>query len=142
MYSVSKHIEFCYGHRLVGDAGLCGHPHGHNATAEIEIRADSLDHRNMVVDFGDIKRVVKDWVDRNLDHKMILRRDDPLLKPLEQLGEPVFVVEENPTAEIVAKLIFDFARSRGFRVMCVKVWETPNSYAAYDGDDRDTPMND
>ena len=35
--------------------------------------------RNMVVDFSDIKRIVKGWIDRELDHKMILRHDDPLV---------------------------------------------------------------
>jgi len=134
MYSVSKRIEFCYGHRLMDYDGICKHPHGHNATAEVEVRTDSLDDRNMVVDFSDIKRIVKDWIDQELDHKMILRHDDPLVKPLQQLGEPVFVVRDNPTVELIAKLIFDFAKGQGFNVVCVKVWETPSSFAAYDGE--------
>jgi 6-pyruvoyltetrahydropterin/6-carboxytetrahydropterin synthase len=133
MYSVSKRIEFCYGHRLLEYDGVCKHPHGHNATAEVEVRTDSLDNRNMVVDFGDIKRIVKDWIDRELDHKMILRHDDPLVKPLRDLGEPVFIVRENPTVEHIAKLIFDFVKGHGFHVVSVKVWETPSSFAAYHG---------
>jgi 6-pyruvoyltetrahydropterin/6-carboxytetrahydropterin synthase len=131
MYSVSKRIEFCYGHRLMDYDGICKHPHGHNAAAEIEVRTDALDTRNMVVDFSDLKRVVKEWIDRELDHKMILRHDDPLVKPLQDLGEPVFIVRENPTVELVARLIYDFAASRGFHVVSVRVWETPSSYAAY-----------
>ena len=79
MYLVTKRIDFCYGHRLLDYDGICKHPHGHNAVAEIEIRADVLDARNMVADFSDIKRVVKGWIDRELDHRMILRRDDPLV---------------------------------------------------------------
>ena len=51
MYSVTKRIDFCYGHRLLDYDGVCRHPHGHNAVAEIEIRTDTLDARNMVVDF-------------------------------------------------------------------------------------------
>ncbi len=134
MYSVSKRIEFCYGHRLMDYNGVCKHPHGHNATAEIEVRTESLDRRNMVVDFGEIKRIVKDWIDRELDHKMILRHDDPLVKPLRQLGEPVMVVDDNPTVELIAKMIFDFVRSHGFHVVRVKVWETRSSFAAYTGE--------
>src|SRR5512137_2857185 len=134
MYSVSKRIEFCYGHRLLEYDGICKHPHGHNATAEVEIRTDSLDNRNMVVDFSDIKRTVKEWIDRELDHKMILRHDDPLVKPLQELGEPVFIARENPTVEHIAKLIFDFTKDRGFRVVSVRVWETPSSFAAYHGE--------
>jgi 6-pyruvoyltetrahydropterin/6-carboxytetrahydropterin synthase len=131
MYSVSKRIEFCYGHRLMDYGGVCRHPHGHNATAEIEIRTDTLDERNMVADFSDIKRIVKDWIDREFDHKMILRHDDPLVKPLQQLGEPVFLASANPTVEHIAKLIFDFVKSRGFDVVSVRVWETPSSCAAF-----------
>ncbi len=89
MYSVVKRIEFCYGHRLVDYEGVCRHPHGHNAVAEIEIRAEALDDSAMVRDFGEIKRVVEAWVKRELDHKMILRRDDPLVEALHALGEPV-----------------------------------------------------
>ena len=131
MYSVTKRIDFCYGHRLLDYDGICKHPHGHNAVAEVEVRAESLDVRHMVCDFSDIKRVIKGWIDRELDHKMILRRDDPLLEPLRQIGEPVFVVDHNPTVEHIAKLIFDRTRDEGFPVVRVTVWETPTSFATY-----------
>ena len=131
MYSVTKRIEFCYGHRLLEYEGVCRHPHGHNAVAEVEVRTGKLDPRGMVCDFGDVKRLVKGWIDRELDHKMILRRDDPLLEPLRALGEPVFVVDRNPTVEHIARLIFDRARSEGLPVTRVTVWETPTSFATY-----------
>jgi 6-pyruvoyltetrahydropterin/6-carboxytetrahydropterin synthase len=131
MYAVTKRIDFCYGHRLLDYDGICKHPHGHNAVAEIEIRTDSLDARNMVVDFNDIKRLIKGWVDRELDHKMILRRDDPLARSLEALGEPMFLLDSNPTAERIAQLLFDVAREQGLPVVRVTVWETPSSWATY-----------
>ena len=131
MYSVTKRIDFCYGHRLLEYDGICKHPHGHNAVAEVEVRAESLDAREMVCDFSEIKRVIKGWIDRELDHKMILRHDDPLLEPLQQLGEPVFVVDHNPTVEHIAQLIFDQATDQGFPVVRVTVWETPTSFATY-----------
>lgn len=133
MYSVTKRIDFCYGHRLLDYDGICKHPHGHNAVAEIEVRTETLDNRNMVCDFSDIKRVVKGWIDRELDHKMILRRDDPLLEPLRSLGEPVFVVDENPTVEHIAKLVFQQTANEGLPVVRVTVWETPTSFATYSG---------
>ena len=133
MYSVTKQIEFCYGHRLLDYDGMCKHPHGHNAVAEIEIQADSLDARNMVADFGDIKRVVKGWVDRELDHRMILRRDDPLVRCLQSLGEPVYLLESNPTVERIARLVYDISREQGLPVVRVTVWETPTSWATYAG---------
>jgi 6-pyruvoyltetrahydropterin/6-carboxytetrahydropterin synthase len=134
MYSVTKRIEFCYGHRLLDYDGICKHPHGHNALAEVEIRTSTLDTRNMVCDFSDIKRVVKGWIDRELDHKMVLRRDDPLVPPLQALGEPIYLVDSNPTVELIAKLIFAHAKEQGFDVMRVTVWETPSSFASYLGE--------
>jgi 6-pyruvoyltetrahydropterin/6-carboxytetrahydropterin synthase len=131
MYSVTKRIDFCYGHRLLDYDGICKHPHGHNALAEIEVRTDQLDGRNMVCDFSDIKRIVKGWIDRELDHKMVLRHDDPLVKPLQLLNEPVYLAESNPTVEYIARIIFDHAVSQGLPVVRVKVWETPTSFAEY-----------
>jgi 6-pyruvoyltetrahydropterin/6-carboxytetrahydropterin synthase len=133
MYLVTKRIEFCYGHRLLDYDGICKHPHGHNALVEVDVRTDSLDKRNMVADFSDIKRIVKGWIDRELDHKMILRHDDPLVKPLQALGEPIYILESNPTVERIAKLIFDKAREEGLNIQAVRVWETPSSIAEYRG---------
>jgi len=131
MYLVTKRIEFCYGHRLLDYDGVCKHPHGHNAVAEIDVRTDQLDSRNMVADFSDIKRLVKGWIDRELDHKMILRHDDPLVAPLQSLGEPMYLLESNPTVERIAKLIFDKTKELRFAVTAVRVWETPSSFAQY-----------
>jgi len=131
MYLVTKRIDFCYGHRLLDYDGVCKHPHGHNAVVEVEVRTDRLDSRNMVADFSDIKRVVKGWIDRELDHKMILRADDPLTRVLQELGEPVHVVDSNPTVERIARLIFDVAREQGLPVARITVWETPTSWATY-----------
>jgi 6-pyruvoyltetrahydropterin/6-carboxytetrahydropterin synthase len=131
MYSVTKRIDFCYGHRLLDYDGICKHPHGHNAIVEIEVQTAALDSRNMVADFTDIKRVVKGWIDKELDHRMILRKDDPLVRLLQQLGEPIFLLDSNPTVERIARLIFDYAAGHGFPVVRVKVWETPTSVAEY-----------
>lgn len=131
MYVVTKRIDFCYGHRLLDYDGVCKHPHGHNAIVEVDVRTDRLDQRNMVADFSDIKKIVKGWIDRELDHKMILRHDDPLVKPLQALGEPVYLLDSNPTVERIAKLIFDKSREHGLDVAAVRVWETPTSRTEY-----------
>jgi 6-pyruvoyltetrahydropterin/6-carboxytetrahydropterin synthase len=133
MYSVTKRIDFCYGHRLLDYDGVCKHPHGHNAVAEIEVRTEALDKRNMVVDFTDIKHRIKGWIDRELDHRMILRRDDPLVDALHKLGEPVYLLESNPTVERIARLLYDVSREQGLPVVRVTVWETPASWATYAG---------
>jgi 6-pyruvoyltetrahydropterin/6-carboxytetrahydropterin synthase len=133
MYAVTKRIDFCYGHRLLDYNGVCKHPHGHNAVAEIEVSAGTLDARNMVVDFTDIKNAIKGWIDRELDHKMILRHDDPLVNALRTLGEPMYLLDSNPTVERIARLIFDTSREQGLAVTRVTVWETPSSWATYAG---------
>ena len=134
MYSVTKRIDFCYGHRLLDYDGNCRHLHGHNAVAEITVEDSGLDGRNMVRDFGEIKTVVKTWIERELDHKMLLRYDDPAVKALQQLGEPVYLVDSNPTAERIARLIFDYVAGEGLPVVRVSLWETPTSVATYDGE--------
>jgi 6-pyruvoyltetrahydropterin/6-carboxytetrahydropterin synthase len=85
----------------------------------------------MVVDFDDINQIVKTWIDRELDHKMLLCREDPLLEVMHQIKEPCFVMDQNPTAENIAKLIFEYAVSQGLGVSEVRLWETVTSFAAY-----------
>ena len=131
MYTVTESIEFSYGHRLLRYQGKCAHLHGHNGRVEVEIAAPSLDDRSMVADFSDIGRIVRDWIDQHLDHRMLLNRDDPLVAVLRGQDEPVFVMDGDPTAEAIARLIFDHATSRGLRVTRVRLWETGSSVAAY-----------
>ncbi len=60
-----------------------------------------------------------------------MRRDDPLVAPLKQLGEPMYLLDSNPTVERIARLIFEYASGEGLPVVRVKVWETPTSFAEY-----------
>ena len=106
MFRVTKRIEFCYGHRLLHYEGKCRHLHG---------------------------QAIKNWIDDTLDHRMLLNKDDPLVPILKQRGELFYVMDENPTAENIAKLIFDHARSKGLPVVEVQLWETPTSSASYRG---------
>jgi 6-pyruvoyltetrahydropterin/6-carboxytetrahydropterin synthase len=97
----------------------------------IDLQAESLDPLGMVVDFTDIKRILQGWIDTHLDHRMLLRQDDPLAKWLQEHEEPCFIVDHNPTAETIAQLIFEFAVGQGFPVVEVRLWETPDSFATY-----------
>ena len=134
VYHVTKLIEFCYGHRLTHYEGKCRHLHGHNGRVEIELKGDGLDPRGMLIDFGEIKRTMKAWIDENLDHRMILKADDPLADALRALDQPVTTIGENPTAEALARLIFAKAREFGLPVSAVRMWETSDSCATYTGD--------
>jgi 6-pyruvoyltetrahydropterin/6-carboxytetrahydropterin synthase len=131
MFRVTKEIDFCYGHRLLNYDGKCKYLHGHNGRAVISIESDTVDHRGMVMDFSDIKRVVANWIDETLDHRMILCVNDPAVDSLREMGEPLHLIEENPTAENIAKLIYEFAAGAEFPVSEVSLWETPRSYATY-----------
>ncbi len=131
MYRVTRQIDFCYGHRLLNYEGKCRWLHGHNGRAIIVIEASKLDHRGMVMDFSDIKDVMKEWIDRHLDHRMILHRDDPAVEALQALGEPLYLMDCNPTAENIARLIFQVAQEHNFPVVETRLWETPNCYATY-----------
>lgn len=130
-YKVTKELYFCYGHRLLDYRGKCAHPHGHNGKVEIELSSTELDQRGMVYDFSDIKDKIQSWIDKELDHKMILCQRDPLVSALQQLGEPFYLLKTNPTAENLAKLIYDYAAAEGFPVSEVRLWETERSFAAY-----------
>ncbi len=131
MYRVTREIEFCYGHRLLNYDGKCRYLHGHNGKAVISIEADKLDHRGMVLDFSDIKRVVSQWIDDQLDHRMILNREDPVVPILQEMNEPLYLIDTNPTAESIAQLIYDYTASQGFPVVEVLLWETPKCFATY-----------
>jgi 6-pyruvoyltetrahydropterin/6-carboxytetrahydropterin synthase len=131
MFRVSREIDFCYGHRLLNYEGKCRYLHGHNGRAVITIEAAELDPRGMVMDFSEIKRVLSRWIDESLDHRMVLHRDDPAVPMLQELGEPLYLLDVNPTAENIARLIFEQAKKQGFPVTEVRLWETPRCFATY-----------
>jgi len=131
MYQITKEIRFCYGHRLLHYDGKCRYLHGHNGRAVITLAAPGLDALGMVMDFSNIKKVVGGWIDDHLDHRMLLNKYDPVLPELKRQGEPVFLLDDNPTAENIAKLIYDFTVAQGFPVLEVRLWETDDSCAIY-----------
>jgi len=132
-YQVTKVIEFSYGHRLVGHEGKCRYLHGHNGMLEVDVASDQLDRLGMVIDFGDVSDVVKTWVNENFDHRLILNRTDPLAKSLVEAGEPVVLIDANPTAETLARLIWEAAHKNGLKLTEVRLWETSTSRATYRG---------
>lgn len=131
VHKVTRTIDFCYGHRLLDYEGKCRHLHGHNGLLEVDVEAANLDARGMVVDFGEVRDQVKGWIDRNLDHRMLLCRKDPVVPLLTGVGEPLYLMDENPTAENIARHIFLEVRRQGLHVSEVRLWETPSSYATY-----------
>lgn len=131
MYSITKTISFCYGHRLMLHGGKCRHLHGHNGRVEVELRSEVLDRTGMVADFGEMKRKLQGWIDAELDHRMLLRKDDPVIPLIKGLEEPLVLLDQNPTAESIARLIYEGAKKIGLPVRSVRLWETPNASAVY-----------
>src|SRR5580765_3063469 len=109
MYRVSEEVRFCYGHRLMNYQGKCARLHGHNARVEIVLAAETLDASGFVMDFGDITGKTAALLER-FDHRMLLRDDDPLVPVLRGAGEDLVALPVNPTAENLARLIYDHLR--------------------------------
>jgi len=137
MYRISKSVAFCYGHRLLNYEGKCQHLHGHNARAVITLESSELNALGMVEDFSDVKRLLWGWLDKEIDHTLLLHKDDPILPLLQDSGERVRVTDENPTAETIARMIYDFVAAQGYPVVDVTLWETETSYASYRPDGAD-----
>ena len=66
-----------------------------------------------------------------LDHRTLLRQDDPLVPCLQELDQPVYVMERNPTSESIAALIYHFAADKGLPVREVRLWESDSACASY-----------
>lgn len=86
------------------------------------------------MDFYDIRKTIGDWIDQTLDHQMLLHQADPLVAVLKKAGEPVVVMNEIPTAEAIARWIFEQATRQGLPVSKVTLWETENCAASYEKD--------
>lgn len=111
--------------------GRCRHLHGHSARVSITFASETLNEQGMICDFSDISAYAGGWIDATLDHNMLLHKDDPILASLQQAGERVLVVEDHPTAEFLAKMIFDYMVEGQFPVKEVSIWETESAHASY-----------
>jgi 6-pyruvoyltetrahydropterin/6-carboxytetrahydropterin synthase len=131
MYSVTQELAFCYGHRLLQYPGKCGRLHGHNGIARITLRSAALDGQGMVADFDLIERSMRRYLDESIDHRLLLHRQDPLVPALRAAGEEFVAVDVNPTAENIAKMIFEHAQRAGYPVAEVQVVEQQGSIASY-----------
>lgn len=131
MYSITKEIYFCYGHRLMHHEGKCRHLHGHSVKAAITVTAQELNRQGMVCDFSDIKASANAFIEQQLDHNFLVFKDDPLIPWLEQNNERFMRLDEHPTAEVLAKMIYLYMKKQGFTVETVTLWETDSSYACY-----------
>lgn len=133
MYTITQKFSFCYGHRLLGHAGKCKRLHGHTAVAEVQLQFSKLQDSGMAMDFFEIKAGLGTWIDTELDHQLLLHEHDPICAALSKEGEVFRTVPFHPTAENIAKAIFDAARTLKLPVSAVTLWESDKSAATYLG---------
>ncbi len=123
MFEVTIEKSFAAGHYLRNYKGKCEKPHGHNYKVRITLQGSDLDPAGLLLDFKDLKEVVRSAIDR-LDHQMM---ND--LEPFKTL---------NPSAENIARYFYEQAGTRlgmlsdgRVRVKEVTVWETEDAAATY-----------
>ncbi len=131
MFTITKEVYFCYGHRLMNHPGKCRHLHGHSVKAAISIERKTLNDQGMVCDFADIRESVEGFIDQHLDHNLLLHKDDPIIPALKLNNERFLAMDDHPTAEVLSKMIFQYLKSQGFSVVNVVLWETASAYACY-----------
>lgn len=112
MFTISKEFSFEAAHRLPNHPGKCRHLHGHSYRATVYVCAQHLNDAGMVKDFADLKPV-KEWIDANWDHNIILEDTDQLTLHYHEYpnseifaGKDPFVMNVPPTAENLAKDLF------------------------------------
>lgn len=123
-----ENYTFDAGHRIVGHKGKCARLHGHTYHIDVQVSGE-IKPPGFVVDFGDIKSVIKEW-----DHHLLLWEKDPIVDifsvkdAIESSG--IVILKFNPTAEYMAQ---DLADRIGieFNLSWVHVVlkETPTAYA-------------
>ncbi|WP_372713943.1 6-carboxytetrahydropterin synthase QueD [Ilyobacter sp.] len=138
MYILTAEHHFDSAHFLQGYDGKCSNIHGHRWRVVAEVEGENLflegQLRDMVVDFGDLKRDIKKMVDY-YDHSLIIETDSMRKETLTFLKEDGFNIIEvdfRPTAERFAKKFYEELESTGYRVKRIYVYETPTNCAIYE----------
>lgn len=138
MYILKTEHSFDSAHFLTGYEGKCRNIHGHRWRVEIEVKAENLVQGGqldgMVVDFGDLKKAVKNMVDV-YDHALIIEEGTmrkETLSCLTEDGFKIIKVDFRPTAENFAAFFFRTIKSKGFDVKRAVVYETPTNSAVYE----------
>ena len=139
---VTKQFTFETAHALHGYDGKCRNIHGHSYKLDVTVIGEPIsDTQNvkcgMVIDFGDLKQIVKKEVVDVWDHAIILNKDTPHIELAEQLkasGNDVVLVNYQPTSE---KMIEDFAERiasklpKEIKLFSLKLRETETAFAEW-----------
>ena len=136
MYRVSRYHDICCGHRVYGHESKCAHLHGHNYRIHFLCESEALDKVGRVIDFSVIKERLCMWIEHNWDHRFLIWEKDPAAIALQKLDSAVEIVSFNPTAEAMAKFLFELGNVKlegsGVKLVRVTVEETAKCQAYYE----------
>jgi 6-pyruvoyltetrahydropterin/6-carboxytetrahydropterin synthase len=134
--TIMRRVKFCAGHRLHRHGGKCEFFHGHNYVADIYVTAREVDDVGRVIDFADLKRLFKGWLDEHWDHGFVLNEADENGIRAAKLVQPskYYLLPNNPTAENMATYLLMEVCPRlladtGVTATKVVIWETDESFA-------------
>ncbi|MFN2261630.1 MAG: 6-carboxytetrahydropterin synthase QueD [Psychroflexus sp.] len=143
---ITKQFTFETAHALYGYDGKCRNIHGHSYKLDVTVIGKPIsDMQNvkcgMVIDFGDLKQIVKTEVVDKMDHAIILNKDTPhieLAETLKRSGHNVVLVNYQPTSE---NMVIDFADkiknklSKDLKLHSLKLRETETAFAEWFAND-------
>tara|TARA_R110002020_G_scaffold460538_1_gene679097 strand:+ start:1441 stop:1890 length:450 start_codon:yes stop_codon:yes gene_type:complete len=139
---ITKQFSFETGHALYGYDGKCRNVHGHSYKLSVTVIGTPINDKEnvkygMVIDFGDLKKIVKDEIVDVFDHATVFNQNTPhveLAKELSDRGHNVLLVDYQPTSEM---MVIDFAekiRNRlpsSITLHSLKLQETDTSFAQW-----------
>ena len=139
---ITKQFSFETGHALYGYDGKCRNVHGHSYKLYVTVIGTPISEVNhvklgMVIDFSDLKKIVKNKIVDIFDHATVFNKNTPhveLAKELKNRGHNVLLVDYQPTSEM---MIIDFAHviqaelPSHIQLHSLKLQETDSSYAEW-----------
>ena len=146
MFKITKEFKFEYAHALNLDYNSpCTNVHGHSAVVKVTLYSTKLNKSGMIIDFKDLK-FIQEYLDSNFDHRLILQNNTKSKVVTKNLSITITFVNDNPTAENLAKLIGTYISNNILRICediyCIDVefFETAKNSATYttmrgEGDD-------
>lgn len=137
---ITKIFTFDSSHMLDGHDGKCQNLHGHTYSLEITVSDGLIEagaKAGMVMDFADLKTIVKQTVIEPFDHAFIYHggnaRESQIAALLEGWQMKTLRLNRRTTAENLSVEIYGRLKTAGLPVCGVKLWETPTSCAEYEG---------
>jgi 6-pyruvoyltetrahydropterin/6-carboxytetrahydropterin synthase len=142
---ITRRLEFDAGHRIPNHNSQCRHLHGHRYAIEVTLSGDvitteGLSEQGMVMDYSEVKRIVKEVVVDTWDHAfLVYRNDTAVLDFLNSLpNHRTVVLDVPPTAENLAMLAFRLLDAafrdtyqNHLKLVRVRLYETPNCWADF-----------